>query len=94
MTLRLRSKVDANQPKLVAQIRKLGATVKVVSQLKRFCDIVVGYQGKNYLIEIKDPDKPPSQRKLTPDEIDFHMEWEGQIDVVHTIEDVIKILEN
>lgn len=31
--------------------------------------------GKVYLIEAKDPDKPPSARKLTPQQVKFHERW-------------------
>ena len=92
MVFTRKARIDSNQPKLVKQIRQLGATVKVVSQIKGFCDIVVGISCKNYLFEIKDPDKPPSQRKLTPKEIEFRDTWKGRYDIVETIEDVIRII--
>ncbi len=48
--------------------------------------------NQNYLFEIKDPDKLPSQRKLTPDEKEFHKKWQGQIDIIETVEDALKII--
>lgn len=87
-------KADANQSRLVSQIRKIpGATVRHTHTVgDGFTDIVVGFRGLNYLFEIKDPDKPLSQRKLTDDEEQFFKEWTGQADVVETIDDVLKIL--
>jgi hypothetical protein len=35
-------------------------------------DLLVGYRGKWSLIELKDGSKPPSQRKLTVDELEWH----------------------
>jgi hypothetical protein len=87
-------KVDDNQKELVKLIRMIpGVTVKHTHMVANgFVDIVVGHRKTNYLFEIKDPKKPPSARKLSADEERFHKEWTGQIDVVETIEDVIKIL--
>ena len=92
MIFTYKARVDTNQPKIVKQIRQLGATVKTVSQVKGFCDIVVGINCKNYLLEIKDPDKPPSQRRLTPEEIKFKDSWKGQYNVVETIDDILQII--
>lgn len=49
---------------------------------KGFPDLVVGWRGRNYLFEIKNPDKPPSGRKLTKAQVFLHENWQGQIDVV------------
>ncbi len=43
-------------------------------------------------MEIKDPDKPPSKRKLTEDEAKWHTKWQGQVDVIHTAEEAIEII--
>jgi len=58
------SRIDRNQPEIVKALRKVGATVLITSQLKNAFDILVGYQGKTFIVEIKDGLKPPSQRKL------------------------------
>lgn len=87
-------KVDANQSKLVEQMRQIpGVGVKHTHMVgDGFGDVVIGFRGVNYLFEIKDPDKPPSARKLTPDEQRFHDEWPGSIHIVEKIEDVFRIL--
>jgi hypothetical protein len=86
-------RVDANQKKIVQQLRKLGCSVSVTSMIgKGFPDFVIGMRGKNYLIELKDGSKPPSQRKLTPDEVKFHALWRGQIAVCNNINEIIKLI--
>jgi hypothetical protein len=40
-------------------------------------DLLVGYQGATYLMEVKDGRKPPSARKLTEDEAAWHERWRG-----------------
>jgi hypothetical protein len=87
-------KVDNNQSSLVKKMRKIpGLTVAHTHTIGQgFPDIICAFRGVNYLFEIKDPSKPPSARKLTPDEVKFHNEWTGQIAVVETFEDVLKEL--
>lgn len=90
--MRRAARVDDNQKMIVEQLRRLHCSVKVVSQLKGFCDIVVGHRGVNYLFEIKDPSKPPSKRKLTKMEKEFHEDWYGQVSTIETIEDAMKVM--
>ena len=40
-----------------------------------FPDYVIGFMGVIHLVEVKDGKKPPSKRKLTPDEKKFHARW-------------------
>jgi len=39
----------------------------------------------NYLLEVKDGAKPPSERKLTPDQVEWHAAYRGRVKVVHSI---------
>ena len=79
-------KVDANQKVIVAAFRQMGATVLHLHMVGKGCpDVVIGFNRKNYLVEIKDGDKPPSARKLTPDEVEFHNSWRGQVAVVESV---------
>lgn len=93
--MRQDARKDANQDQIIADLRRshIGASVAVTHQLGGgFVDIVVGFRGANFLIEIKDGSKPPSARRLTPDEKDFHMGWQGQIDVANSLDDVLRII--
>ena len=47
------AKVDKNQPLIVSQIREMGGYVLHIHQLKNAFDILVGYKGNLYIIEIK-----------------------------------------
>ena len=44
------------------------------------------------MIEIKDPDKMPSQRKLTPDQNEFHESWRGQVVVAESSLEALRII--
>ena len=92
--MRKRAKSDDNQKQLVKTLRGIpGVSVSITSALgDGFPDIVVGYKKQNYLFEIKDGSKPPSQRKLTPDEEKFFSNWFGRVDVVCCLDDVLNIL--
>ena len=91
---RMNAKVDNNHPKIVSELRELkGVTVRSVATIKNFLDIIVGYNGKNYLFEIKDPKKPPSGRKLTAGEQKFMEMWTGQADLALTTQDIIKAID-
>lgn len=89
-------KVDANQAELVKQIRKIpGVSVALTHTVGNgFPDAAVGFRGRTYLIEIKDPDKFKSQRKLTPEEETFHGKWTGHIKVIETMDDINEMLFN
>lgn len=81
--MRRAAKVDANQPAIVAALRAIGATVQPLHSVGSGCpDIVVGFRGCTFLLEIKDGAKPPSARRLTPDQEDWHGGWNGQVAVV------------
>lgn len=91
--MRTAARVDANQPEIVAAVRRIGATVLHLHQLKNAFDLLVGYRGKNYIFEIKDPAQPPSKRQLTEGEAAFRDSWRGgTYHVVHTADEAINIL--
>ena len=90
---RFRARTDDNQPEIVKALRGHGATVAITAQAgSGFPDLVVGYKGKNYMMEIKDPSKPNSDQKLTPDQVIFHAAWTGQIAVIKTIAEAIELI--
>jgi hypothetical protein len=71
-------RTDANQARIVAALRKLGASVAITSQVGNgLPDLIVGYQGRTVLLEVKDGDKPPSGQKLTDAEAYFLANWRG-----------------
>jgi hypothetical protein len=81
--VRRAASVDANQPAIVRQLRDFGCTVQPLHTIGQGCpDLLCAYGGINFLVEVKDGDKPPSKRKLTPDEKEFHDTWRGIIFIV------------
>jgi hypothetical protein len=78
-----RSRTDDNQKQIVNVLRQVGATVQDTSGVgDGFPDLIVGYRGCNYLMEIKDGDKPPSKQRHTPAQEKWHDTWRGQATTV------------
>ena len=84
-------RVDANQSEIVGFLRAIpGVTVISLASLGGGVpDIMVGRNGRNYMFEIKDPEKPPSQRKLTKAQKDFHLLWRGQVSIAETFGEIL-----
>lgn len=82
--------MDENQSDIVAALRAIGATVRVISQGDGIPDLLIGFMGKTILLEVKDGKKPPSARKLTPAEQKFFDEWRGgSLAIVNTVDEAI-----
>lgn len=76
--MRRAAKVDANQEQVVQALRAAGATVQTLAAVgKGVPDLLVGYQGKTLLLEVKDGRRPPSERRLTEDQLVWHGAWRG-----------------
>lgn len=87
------AKTDANQTRLVKIMRDMGASVVITSSTHGgFPDVVVGWGGVTVLTEIKDGNKPPSKRKLTPAQIEFHNEFKGAKTVIETPAHAIELV--
>ncbi len=67
MTIRAR-RVDGNHAEIVRGLRQIGAVVLDVHSVGGLLDVLVGFRGRLVLIEIKNPARPKSARKLTPAE--------------------------
>lgn len=82
---------DTNQTEIENVFRTYGFSVFDTSPLGGgFPDVVAGKDSDNYLIEVKDGNKPPSQQKLSDAEIKFHMKWRGNVHVINSVDQAIK----
>ena len=91
--MRYAARVDDNQPEIVEALRRHGAAVLVTSQLKGAMDLLVGYNGNTYIVEVKDGNKPPSQRKLTSGELKCKAMFESVGVTYHVIKSVDEAIE-
>ena len=83
-----RKKVDKNQKEIVAGLRQVGASVKTLHWVGRGVpDLLVGFRGVNYLIEVKQPGKG-----FTKAEAEFFNTWRGSCAVVESLDEALEIL--
>ena len=59
---------DANEAEIIAGLRQVHAEVR---QFDRPVDLCVGWAQRWTWLEVKDPAKPPSERRLTKGEAEF-----------------------
>lgn len=86
-------RADGNQPDIVKALRDADCLVVPTHTIGGgFPDLVVMHKPTRRicLIEVKDPSKPKSDRKLTPAQEEFHAAWTGPIYVVETAEQAIE----
>ncbi len=57
-------------------------------------DLLVTKYKLNFLVEVKDGNKFPSQRTLTPSQVQFNFDWQGMKCVVTNDEDCIRFRES
>jgi len=98
--MRQAARTDDNHQEIIDALRKVGCSVLDLSRVGSGApDIAAGRMDingvkHNYLIEIKNSNKPPSQRKLTPDQVKFHADWKGQINTVKSVDEALDLVLN
>ena len=68
--MRHAKRVDANQDAIVATLRAAGAYVWIISLP---VDLLVGYKGHTFLVEVK----TSAKKRLTALQADFFENWSG-----------------
>lgn len=92
--MRRRAKVDANQPAIVAALRRCGCKVQSLAAVGQGVpDLLVMRAGRLSLLEVKDPSQDPCKRVLTPAQRDWHAEWTGApVAIVETVEQALEAI--
>lgn len=93
--MRTRARTDDNQAAIMEELRRRVPDCSVQSLAacgKGVPDLLVGYTGLNWLFELKDPDKPPSKTRLTPDQLRWHEAWKGQIHKVFSAGEIMVLI--
>lgn len=85
---RYNPKRDGNETEIVEALEKVGAVVHRLSD-KDVPDLLVGYDGKTYLLEVKNGDKA----QLTKGQQNFFKKWiGGKAIVVRTPEQAVEAI--
>ena len=81
-------RTDANQQEIIDALRQLGVSVQSLHAVgSGVPDLLAGYRGRNYLLEVKMPDG-----KLNDKQAEWHTDWRGDTYVVRTVEDAIHVV--
>lgn len=79
-------KRDSNESEIVDALLEVGATVDKLN-MQDAPDLMVGYQGQNFLIEVK-----TKTGKLRKGQITWHENWDGQVAVVRTVDEALEVI--
>ncbi len=83
-------KTDTAQTQIVADLRKVGATVQSLADVGDGTpDLLAGFRGHDYKLEVKT--RPGD--KLTPAEVAWHDRWRGEpVYIVHDSREALAII--
>lgn len=89
-------KVDANQSSVIEEVRQWpGVIVQDLHGIGNGVpDLLIGFRGVNFLVELKDGEKPKHQKQLTEPEKKWHSAWKGQVAICESAGDIFKLLTN
>jgi Holliday junction resolvase len=85
----MRHRADKNQKEIVDKLRDAGVSVLILSQVGKGCpDLLLGYNRKNYLVEIK-----TEVGKLKAEQKAFMNKWHGRpVVVARSINEIYAII--
>jgi len=84
------NRTDLNQSEIAKALAKVGASVTSLTSVKDGCpDLLVGFRGFNYLMEIKNP---KISHSLTKAQKLWHQRWAGKVHIVQTIDEALIIV--
>lgn len=87
MPIPRKARRDKNERAITQALEGIpGLSVVFLSQ-ENIPDLLIGYQGVNYLVEIKS-----EKGKVKPGQARFLMDWPGQAGVCRTLDEVLKII--
>ena len=80
------AKRDGNEKEIVTYLRSVGVSVHQLSS-KGVPDLLCGYKGKTYLLEVKE-----KRGKLTSDQVTWHDKWRGEKPfIVHDVAEALAV---
>lgn len=84
------ARVDDNQKEIVKELRKING-ISVVS-IGKPLDLLVGYYGRTFLIEIKNPNGKDRRGPSWESQQDFMKDWHGHSAVADSVSQVLAII--
>lgn len=84
--MRRAARIDNVHTEIVDALRKMGASVQSLAGIGHGCpDLLVGYQGRDYVIEVK-----TKKGTLTEAELEWATAWKGRHRILRSVEDVVR----
>lgn len=84
---------DSNHNDVRDALLEIGASVTETHMIgDGFPDLVVGFRGQNFLLEVKDGRKPKSDTQLTQAEQKWFESWRGAAHIVYSVEDAVTLV--
>jgi len=81
-------RTDSNHKEIVQALRAAGVSVMDTSAVGRgFPDLVIGWNGQNYLAEIKTAKGKPNDLQ-----VNFFTTWQGQAILIREVTDIFNFL--
>ena len=78
-----KNKRDANEPEIIDAFKAHGFDVVRVDEPT---DLILGYAGSTFLVEVKNGEKAP----LTKAQVEFFGKWRGQSAIVRSVDEAIE----
>lgn len=87
-------RADMNQKEIVSALEKMGASVlDCHNHGHGMPDLIVGFRGKNHLVEIKNPANAYGRKGLNENQKQFAENWRGdKVHILRTIDDAIAFM--
>lgn len=77
----------------MAALRSAGCSVISLAAIGKGCPDILASEAswphRMRLLEVKDGNRPPCERRLTPAQILFHANWRGPIEVVTSVDEAL-----
>ena len=92
--MRRAARRDENEKAIVFALEQAGASVHRVDD-QDFPDLVVGYKGQTYLLEVIGSEKGKKFKRtggLSMGQFEWHQKWEGHAEVVWSVLDALRAI--
>ena len=85
------AQVDGNHRAIVEALRSCGAIVVSLAAVGGGVpDLLVGWQGRTLLLEVKNAKQQPNKQRLRPSQVAWIGAWRGgEVRVVHTVDEAL-----
>lgn len=80
--MRRAARRDGNESEIIEALQAVGCSVLQLDEI----DLVVGWRGRNFLLEVK---MPKRRRKLRPIQERLSFDWRGQYSIVTSVDEAL-----